>query len=43
MPILPLDRIFISTRPSTVEVSVHDTDAARRASDHLPLVARIRF
>jgi endonuclease/exonuclease/phosphatase family metal-dependent hydrolase len=43
MPLLPLDRIFISTRPRAVEVSVHDTAPARRASDHLPLVARIRF
>jgi endonuclease/exonuclease/phosphatase family metal-dependent hydrolase len=43
LPLLPLDRIFISTRPRAVEVAVHDTAPARRASDHLPLVARIRF
>jgi endonuclease/exonuclease/phosphatase family metal-dependent hydrolase len=43
LPLLPLDRIFISTRPRAVEVAVHDTGPARRASDHLPLVARIRF
>jgi endonuclease/exonuclease/phosphatase family metal-dependent hydrolase len=43
LPLLPLDRIFISTLPAAVEVSVHDVGPARRASDHLPLVARIRF
>lgn len=43
MPLLPLDRIFISTRPRAVEVTIHDTAPARHASDHLPLVARIRF
>jgi len=43
LPVLPLDRIFLSTRPRAIEVSVHDSGPARRASDHLPLVARIRF
>jgi endonuclease/exonuclease/phosphatase family metal-dependent hydrolase len=43
MPLLPLDRIFISTRPRAMDVAVHDAGPARRASDHLPLVARIRF
>lgn len=43
MPILPLDRIFVSSRPQAFDVSIHDSAAARRASDHLPLVARIRF
>ncbi len=43
LPLLALDRIFISTLPRAVEVSVHDKGPARRASDHLPLVARIRF
>jgi endonuclease/exonuclease/phosphatase family metal-dependent hydrolase len=40
---LALDRIFISPRPRDVEVAIHDSAPARRASDHLPLVARIRF
>jgi endonuclease/exonuclease/phosphatase family metal-dependent hydrolase len=43
MPVLPLDRIFISTRPRAMDVAVHASGDARRASDHLPLVARIRF
>lgn len=43
MPMLPLDRIFISTRPAAFDVAVHDAGLARHASDHLPLVARIRF
>ena len=43
LPLLPLDRIFISSRPRAIDVMVHDTAPARRASDHLPLVARIQF
>ncbi len=43
LPMLALDRIFVSVRPRAFEVTVHDGEAARRASDHLPLVARIRF
>jgi endonuclease/exonuclease/phosphatase family metal-dependent hydrolase len=43
LPLVALDRIFISTLPRAVEVSVHDKAPARRASDHLPVVARIRF
>ena len=43
LPLLPLDRIFISHAPRAVDAAVHDTLAARRASDHLPLVARISF
>jgi endonuclease/exonuclease/phosphatase family metal-dependent hydrolase len=43
LPMFALDRIFISPRPRDVEVAIHDSAPARRASDHLPLVARIRF
>jgi len=43
LPLFPLDRIFISHTPRAVDAAVHDTQAARRASDHLPLVARICF
>jgi endonuclease/exonuclease/phosphatase family metal-dependent hydrolase len=42
-PLLALDRIFVSGATAAFDVSVHDTGPARRASDHLPLVARIRF
>jgi endonuclease/exonuclease/phosphatase family metal-dependent hydrolase len=42
-PLLPLDRIFLAGPATDFDVAVHDTVQARRASDHLPLVARIRF
>jgi endonuclease/exonuclease/phosphatase family metal-dependent hydrolase len=41
-PILALDRIYAS-KAKVVSVAAHDTPAARRASDHLPVVARIRI
>jgi endonuclease/exonuclease/phosphatase family metal-dependent hydrolase len=40
-PIVPLDRIWVHPRRSLKRVSVHATPAARRASDHLPVVADI--
>jgi endonuclease/exonuclease/phosphatase family metal-dependent hydrolase len=43
MPLFPLDRIFVSCDTRAFDVSVHDGGQARRASDHLPLVARIAF
>ncbi|MCC5972944.1 MAG: endonuclease/exonuclease/phosphatase family protein [Rubellimicrobium sp.] len=43
LPMLALDRIFVSVEPQDFKVSVHADGAARIASDHLPLVARIRF
>ena len=41
-PILALDRIYASGA-RVASLRAHDTPAARRASDHLPVVARIRF
>ncbi len=41
-PILALDRIYASGA-KVVSVKAHDTPAARRASDHLPVVARVRI
>lgn len=41
-PILSLDRIYASGA-RVISVEAHDTAAARRASDHLPVVARIRL
>ena len=41
-PILALDRIYASSA-EVVSVRAHDTPAARRASDHLPVIARIRL
>ncbi len=39
-PVLALDRVYASGA-DVVEVRSHDTPASRRASDHLPVVARI--
>jgi endonuclease/exonuclease/phosphatase family metal-dependent hydrolase len=41
-PVLALDRIY-TNGVRLVDISVHDTLAAQRASDHLPVVARIRL
>jgi endonuclease/exonuclease/phosphatase family metal-dependent hydrolase len=39
MPLLALDRIWVSPHRMLVETSVHQSRTARVASDHLPLVA----
>jgi endonuclease/exonuclease/phosphatase family metal-dependent hydrolase len=41
-PILALDRIYTSG-VRLIDISAHDSRAAQRASDHLPVVARIRL
>ncbi len=41
-PVLALDRIYTSG-VDLVEISAYDSRAAQRASDHLPVVARIRL
>jgi endonuclease/exonuclease/phosphatase family metal-dependent hydrolase len=40
-PVLALDRIY-ARGVDVLDVSVHDTRAARRASDHLPVVAEVQ-
>lgn len=40
-PVFALDRVWVSPARRLVRVTVHKTPAARRASDHLPLVAQI--
>lgn len=40
-PIFPLDRIMGWPRGLVAELAVHDTPLSRKASDHLPLTARI--
>jgi endonuclease/exonuclease/phosphatase family metal-dependent hydrolase len=40
-PIIPLDRIWVRPRHLLQRLSAHATPAARRASDHLPVVAEI--
>jgi endonuclease/exonuclease/phosphatase family metal-dependent hydrolase len=41
-PMLALDRIY-AKGAEVLEVAAHDTPASRRASDHLPVVARIQL
>jgi endonuclease/exonuclease/phosphatase family metal-dependent hydrolase len=41
-PVLALDRIY-SLNAEIKEVSAHDTPSSRRASDHLPIIAKIRL
>ncbi|HET9368913.1 MAG TPA: endonuclease/exonuclease/phosphatase family protein [Vicinamibacterales bacterium] len=40
-PIIPLDRIWVQPRHMLRRIAAHATPAARRASDHLPVVADI--
>lgn len=42
-PLFRLDRIWAGSRGALFGVGVHATLAARRASDHLPVVGRCRF
>jgi len=42
-PIFALDRVWVHPRRALVRLAVIDTPAARRASDHLPVVATIRL
>jgi endonuclease/exonuclease/phosphatase family metal-dependent hydrolase len=41
-PMLALDRVY-THRAKVLSVDAHDTPASRRASDHLPVVARIEL
>jgi len=41
-PVLALDRIYTSG-VDMIDISAHDSRAAQRASDHLPVIARIRL
>lgn len=40
-PVFALDRIWISPRHRLMRIEVHATPLAKRASDHLPLIAHI--
>lgn len=42
-PVLALDRVWVEPRTHLAGLSVHRSALAARASDHLPLVARLRF
>lgn len=43
MPVLSLDRILANREGLIENIAVHDTALARKASDHLPLTARINL
>ena len=42
-PVLALDRMMLSSHGELRDVAAHDTPLARRASDHLPIKAALRF
>jgi endonuclease/exonuclease/phosphatase family metal-dependent hydrolase len=42
-PVFALDRVWVRPRTALRELAVHTTPLARVASDHLPLVARLRW
>jgi len=42
-PLFALDRIWVHSEKTLVETSVHRSKQARRASDHLPLTARLSW
>jgi endonuclease/exonuclease/phosphatase family metal-dependent hydrolase len=41
-PVLALDRVY-AHRAKVLSVDTHDTPASRRASDHLPVIARVEL
>ena len=41
-PVLPLDRMMAGAGAELLDLAVHDTPLARRASDHLPIRGRLR-
>ena len=43
LPLLPLDRIWVRPRELLLSLRAHASPAARRASDHLPVVAEIAW
>jgi len=43
LPFLPLDRMMASHGSALADIAAHDTPLARRASDHLPLKARLHL
>lgn len=43
LPIMSLDRIMACERARLTDLTAHDTPLARRASDHLPIRARLRL
>jgi endonuclease/exonuclease/phosphatase family metal-dependent hydrolase len=42
-PLLALDRMMVSPHEELLDIATHDTMLSRRASDHLPIKATLRF
>lgn len=42
-PVLALDRMMMSSHGALLDVATHDSPLSRRASDHLPIKARLRL
>ncbi|MBC7675753.1 MAG: EEP domain-containing protein, partial [Rhodoferax sp.] len=42
-PLLALDRMMLSADGELLDVTTHDSPLSRRASDHLPIKARLRL
>ena len=42
-PLLALDRMMSCSRGELMDIATHDSPLARRASDHLPITARLRL
>ena len=42
-PLLALDRMMLTNHGQLLDVTAHDSPLARRASDHLPIKARLRL
>ncbi|MDT8856833.1 endonuclease/exonuclease/phosphatase family protein [Paracoccaceae bacterium Fryx2] len=42
-PLLPLDRMMTCIQGALLDMATHDSPLARRASDHLPIKARLRL
>ncbi len=42
-PLLALDRMMMSPHGALLDVATHDSPLSRRASDHLPIKAKLRF
>lgn len=42
-PLLPLDRMMVSPRGELLDIATHDSPLSRRAPDHLPIKAKLRF
>jgi len=42
-PMARIDHVFVDPATNVLDIEVPDTELARVASDHLPLIAELRF